>query len=179
MIKWSVCFIGFGLVKALGDFYQNWVAGRKEWTDGWIDGWKEGREVNQYFRRHASSRRLLTREMYKKQSITTLLDLGIRHLGLGVRGPISELWLSSSLSWGLQLYLSVPQCPPLSNKWEHILPYWPVIRIKFNPIRKASGSQERIQKHQPSSLPWLSPLMFPIVSTWYKISRCLLWGINS
>lgn len=80
--------------------------------------WMDGERIDQYFRRHTSSRGHLTKEMYKKQHIILALDLGIRQLQwVGWAGcPIPGLPPSSSLSLNLQLHLSEPQYPFLSNK---------------------------------------------------------------
>ena len=83
--------------------------------DGWMDGWTDGERVYQFVRRHTSSRGHLTKEMCKKQHIIMVLDLGIRQLEWG-GCPIPGLPPSSCLNLSLQLHLSEPQGPSLSNK---------------------------------------------------------------
>lgn len=80
-----------------------------------MDGWMDRERVYQYVRRHTSSRGHLTKERCKKQHIIMGLELGIRQLERD-GCPIPGLPPSSCLNLSLQLHLSEPQRPSLSNK---------------------------------------------------------------
>lgn len=78
----------------------------------------------------------------------------------GGGGPVPGLVLSSHLNLSPKRHLSEPRCPYLSKKVIRNLPHWLVMRIKLDPIERASDWSEVLKRHPFSH--WLSLLMFPL-----------------